>query len=261
MSNLIPVRRMNKNGVMTTKWVRPPSAGTASSSIPAPSPFPQAAKVFSPRHNAEVDLHATDVMRLYKQSPLTETRGLDELNPQAIQAVELMLQKAHDCGLEWQAGRNTAVAFNIVYSRITKGMHSVEESPFNNLAVFGEAVVRPETKDSSYDVESLVMGIRGQFPGTKDFLMKASEEDRAKAVGLVKVAAQLEPPFITIEGGLYDDDRSITIASEALSKFIMERPEDADDIARVIKDTGTDDVNLIRDVLDFGQQSLRSGVL
>lgn len=37
MSNLVPVRRMDKNGVMTTKYVRPDKGSSGASQLPAPS--------------------------------------------------------------------------------------------------------------------------------------------------------------------------------------------------------------------------------
>jgi hypothetical protein len=256
MNNLIPERRMNKNGVMTTKWVLPPSEGAGNRvSFPSPVAPPKSSKIYSPKYGAEVDVADTDFARAFGQSMMKHSNLLGEIDPHVVQTLEYMIQESEDNDCASLADSATRMALNIVSSSITRG-ESVDFAALNNLAVFGGAVMQSDSR--SYEVQSLVMGL-GQ--GNRDFLLDATEDEREAAITLVTAASRLKPPFVKIEGDYYSDDRTVQIASGELADFFLSRPDDVERITRVVNDRGTDDVDAVREVLDHDQQALREGVL
>lgn len=256
MRNLIPERRLNKNGIMTTKWVLPPSeSGSGDRGIPAPVGFPKSSKIYSPKYGAEVYVADTDFARAFERSMMRRSNLLGEIDPNVVQTLEYMLQEAEETDYSSLADSATKMALNIVSSSITRG-ESADFTALNNLAVFGGAVMQQDTR--SYEVQSLVMGL-GQ--GNRDFLLDATEDERETAVLLVTAASRIKAPFVAIEGDYYSDNRTVRIASDALADFFSSRPDDVERIAQVVNERNTDDVNVIRDILDHDQQALRSGVL
>jgi hypothetical protein len=256
MTKLIPVRRMNKNGIMTTKWVLPPSDSSAGhSGIPSPVTLPKSPKIYSPKYGVEVDVADTDFARSFGKSMMKHSNLLGEIEPNVVQTLEYMLQEAEDNDCSSLADSATRMALNIVSSSMARG-ESVDFTALNNLAVFGGAVMQRESR--SYEVQSLVMGL-GQ--GNRDFLLDATEEERENAVVLVTAASRLKPPFVKIEGDYYSDDRTVEIASGELADFFLSRPDDVDRIAQVVNERNTDNVDLIRDVLDHSLPALSEGVL
>lgn len=247
---------MNKNGVLTTKWVVPSSAGVSGrGDIPSPVAAPKSSKIFSPKYGCEIDVAQTEFAVLFGKSMLKHLLRVEELDPQIIQTVELMVQEARDKDCGSLADSAVTTALNIVSSRIRMG-ESGDYTALNNVAVFGDAVMQSESR--SYEVQSLVMGL-GQ--GNRDFLLDATEEERETAITLVTAAARIKFPFVAINGDYFSDNRTVRIASDALADFILSRPDEVERIAQVVNERSTDDVDVIRDVLDHGQQSLRDGVL
>lgn len=250
MSSLIPERRMNKNGVMTTKWVRPVSSG----SVPAPIPAPV---VGSAGTGQDFNVSRTEVAMLFSRSRLASRKfSIHDFTPGSVQAVEWMIQAADADGFKWRANNVVSGVFEDVRENLSAPAFMDETgtlAPFNNLAVFGEAVIQPDGKN--FDVTALVLGLRW-FDGVKDYLLDASDEQRSQATALLIVASRIEPPFIEATAKM-----DISLRSDELAAFIMERPDEAADIAYVINERGTDDVAVIREMLDHGQQSLRDGLL
>jgi hypothetical protein len=262
MNNLIPVRRMDKNGVMSTKWVTAsPEASSGRGSIPAPSlpasrPDP---KIYSPKYGFEIGIGQSEVSVMYSRSMIRHqtTHRLDDIDPQVLQALEYLIQDAKDRGLANQVEAEVKTAFNIVGSHLQRG----SSNPYvalDNLAVFGDAVVQPGCKHD--DITALVAGLEPYFEA-RDFLRDASDEDREKAVLLVTAASRINAPMVAARGTYYDDDRTIGIDSREMNDFILSRPDDVERIVQAVNERKSLDVGLIRGILDHGQQSLRSGLL
>lgn len=257
MTKLIPERRLNKNGVMTTKWVLPSSGGSAvNRGIPAPAGFPKNFKIYSPKYGAEVDVADTDFSLLYQASLLKNSSLLGEIDPNVVQTIEYMIQDSdgHDhISLVHSALR---MAFNMVSSTMAEG-DDPDYTALNNLAVFGGAIMQPDSR--SYEVQSLIMGL-GQ--GNRDFLLDATEEERENAVALVTAASRLKPDFVKIEGGgYYSDKRTVSIVSGELADFILSRRDDVERITQIVNERGTDNLDVIRDVMDHSLPALSEGVL
>lgn len=262
MSNLIPVRRMDKNGVMSTKWVSAsPEAPSGRGSIPAPS-LPasrHSAKVYSPKYGCEIEVEGSEVGVLYNRSMIRHqiTHRITDIDPQVLQAVEYLIQDAGDRGLANQVEAEVKTAFNIVGSYLQRDSRNPYVA-LNNLAVFGGAVVQPGCKHD--DITALVAGLEPYFKA-RDFLRDVSDEDREKAVLLVTAASRIAAPMVTARGTYYEDDRAISIGSREMNEFILSRPDDLERIVQAVNERESLDVDLIRDILDHGQQSLRSGLL
>lgn len=257
MKNLIPERRMNKNGITTTKWVLPPSnSGVGRGSIPSPVAPPKSSMVYSPKHGREIDLKHTDFSMLFERSMLKYSGfRIEELDRNVVQTLEYMVQEAEGKDYSSMADSAVTTACNIVSSRMEMGEHG-DYTALNNLAVFGEAVMQPQSR--SYEVQSLVMGL-GQ--GNRDFLLDATEEEREAAITLVTAGSRIKGPLMVMEGDYYSDNRTVRIASDALADFVLSRPDDVERITQIVNDRNTDDVNVVRDILDHDQQALRDGVL
>lgn len=243
MSRLIPERRLNKHGVLVTRWVASPSENPAEPRIPAPT-----APVFN--------VARSKVASLFKLSRLA-SMGFDiqGFDPGAVQAVEWVLQKAGEDGTLWQAQRIVIKAFDDVRDNLAAPAFMDDAGPlatFNNLAVFAGAVMHRDAQ--RFDVRELAGGL-DMFPGVSDFLFDATEEQRVQAVALVTVAAFFEQPVVVWQSG------AVSLRSEPLRALIMEHPDDAERIARVIRDRNTDDTGAIREVLWHEQQALSGGVL
>ena len=261
MSNLIPVRRMDKNGVMTTKWVSAqPDEPTGRGSIPAPSLIPQQSvkQLYSPKYGREVDVQQTEVAMLYRRSMIdnNESHDISDFDPKVLQAIEYMVQEAQSKGLGYKAESEVKTTFNMVGARMVTGREPY--AALNNLAVFGDAVIHPDTVHD--DIHALIAGVEPYFKA-KDFMHDVTDEEREQAVVLVTAAARIRPPMVKMDGAIFADDRTITIDSRELNEFILSRPDDVERIARVVNDRETVDVDTIRNIIDHEQQSLRDGVL
>lgn len=271
MGSLVPERRTNKNGVTSTKWVRPTTSGTTSKKLPAPS-----AQAAPPRISAPL------LEKLHHHGPLGSTLiSVDRFDQRAVRAVEKMLTRTGNEGgmLDFHASKEVKDALKDIHDAVFDPDSVYDEddnsvyAPINNVAAFGDALFISDC--GSIELPMLVRGVSRykRFEGITDFLLETDDEERKIATALVVVAARIKQPFIIDEyGGPEDDfdtydedldplDDNTRIASPKLVDFIMERPESAEDIAKVINERQTDDVDVIREILDHGQQSLRSGLL
>jgi len=244
---------------MTTKWVLPPSEVVPNrGQIPAPmvSSQPQSLKIFSPAHDCDIEIAHTEVGFLFERSIVKQSHSIEDFDQSVLQAVEYMIQEAAGNGLVYQADGAVSTAFKIVHSRSEKGTE--DHTALNNLAVFGDAVLHPDSVN--YDVQSLVVGL-GSYFEIKDFLLEATEEEREQARTLVTAAARIKEPIVKIDGDFYSDDRTIRIESRELADFILSRRDDVERITQIVNERGTDNVDVIRDVLDHSLPALSEGVL
>lgn len=248
---------MDKNGVMTTKWVLPPSEGSGGrSNFPPPVAPPKPSMIYSPKHGREIDIKHTEFSMLFERSMLKHSGvRLEELDRDVVQTLEYMVQEAEGKDHSYMADSAVTRACNIVSSLSEMGDHG-NYTALNNLAVFGEAVMQPQSR--SYEVQELVRGL-GQ--GDRDFLLDATEEEREAAITLVTAGSRIKGPLMVMEGDYTSATRTVSIASDDLADFILSRPDDVERITQIVNDRNTDDVSVIRDVLDHDQQALRSGVL
>lgn len=216
----------------------------------------------------EVDLESADINELHQKSMLKHSRPLEDLNIDVLQAIEYMLATAEDNGRTFVAKSAISTAFNITHSRTIGVAFDApvnENEALNNLAVFGDVVMNPSSEN--YDVQALVAGLgafrsAGIITGNvRDYLLDGTDHDREQAIILVTAAARIVDPFITINGTYYDDHRTISIASQQLAKFILSRPDDVEEIACIVNSRKTDNIHIIKDVLDHTSKSLSDGVL
>lgn len=250
--NLTPEKRTDKNGVTSVRWVRPKSGAMSMSSLPAPSPGKQPNKEVDPKRLE--NLSAT-----ISQSTLRWTRcSLSDFNPDALEAVEAIMQEAIQNGVLGAADDAVHKGLNGVRKNIMDNRYSKNDpaafAPFNNVAVFGRVITSPDAINR--DLGKLLAGLR-RFSNVEDFLHGATDDGRAQAVALVTVASRISEPFL-----IRDWERGeFHISNGELSKLIMERPADAERIAAVVTARGTDDADLIRSILETSAPSLAEGIL
>jgi hypothetical protein len=208
---------------------------------------------------------------------------LDDFDQRAVHGIEALLARTNEENFPSYSNAMFAVQHalkEISNAEFHGGPDETEEdreesvrlatAKFNNIAVFADAVFQRGT--SAPDFRMLVHGLY-QFPDIDDFLLEATDDERERAAALLTVTCRIRDIFTVTEYGgpeddfdSYDEEKDpdadlIRIDSDYLSEFIMERPEDALKIAAIINERDTDDVDLIRSVLDHGTQSLREGVL
>lgn len=266
MSNLVPELRTDKNGVTSKRWVRPESASSSDRRLPAP-----VGAKGSQSASCALDTPLLD--KVYKRGPLSMTHvGIDSFDPAAVRVIENLLEKAHEEG--WDEGKS---AERMVQEALKKTCNDIYDlSPLHNIAAFTPEL---ELADNYNDLELLINGVhRVAFVRIKDFWMDADENQRNTAKALMVAASELNEPWSETAYGdsndgdieMYvsdddeDDDESdgyTRITSERLAEFIRGRPEDVEAIIMIVNERNTDDPEIIRDILEHDESSLRSGLL
>lgn len=275
MSNLVQKTIVDKNGVASKRWVKPDTGSAKSKTIPAPGGRKSKKEQPSPTPY----LH-----KMFMRGPLGHTLiKLDDFDQRTVYGIEALLARTDVEDFTSYTNAMFAVQFalkEISYAEFHGDPDETDEdrqesvrlatAKLNNIAVFADAAFQRGTR--APDFRMLVNGLY-QFPDIDDFLLEATDEERERAAALITVTCRIRDIFTVTEyGGPEDDfdaydenkdpDADLTrIDSDYLSDFIMSRPEDTLKIAAIINERDTDDVNLIRSVLDHGTQSLREGVL
>jgi hypothetical protein len=209
--------------------------------------------------------------KVYQRGPLSTTRiGPDSFDSAAIRVIENLLEKAHEEG--WDEGK---AAERMVQEALRKTHDDIYDlSPLHNIAAFTPEL---ELADNYNDLELLINGVhRVAFARIKDFWMDADADQRNTAKALMIAASELDEPWgVTAYGDDgeiemyvdddYDEDESENgythIASERLAEFILGRPEDVEAIILIVNERKTDDPEVIKDILEHTESSLRSGLL
>jgi hypothetical protein len=120
--------------------------------------------------------------------------------------------------------------------------------------VFGRVITAPDAVH--HDLNKMLAGFR-RFSRVEDFLLGATDEGRGQAVALVTVMSRLKGSFL-----VRDWDRGeFYLSNSKLSALIMEYPADAERIAAIVNERGTDDAELIRRILEASAPSLAEGIL
>lgn len=250
--NLTPEKRTDKNGVTSVKWVRPKSGVTSIPSLPAPSSGKQTSKEIDPKRYENL---ATKI----SQSTLRWTNcSLNDFDLDALEAVETIMQEAIRDGVLGAIDDAVYKGLNGVRKNIMDNRYSKTDpaafAPFNNVAVFGRVITSPDAIHR--DLGKLLAGLR-RFSRVEDFLHGATDEGRAQAVALVTVASRIREPFLVRDW----EQGEFHISNGELSALIMERPADAERIAAIVTERGTDDTALIRSILETSAPSLAEGIL
>ena len=168
MSNLIPEKRVDKNGVIVTKHVRANQSPAASTSFPSPSPQLAWMRPSTPL--------LKETMALF-QKDSTGGLTLDDIAPEALGKIEALLKAANERTPPFHSVANsigTALLKESLAERMTY-MH--------NIAVFAPLVTA--LNDDSNSVSAFVTGLdyySGDVPSPyMDYLTVASESMTEKS--------------------------------------------------------------------------------
>jgi hypothetical protein len=263
MSNLVPEIRTDKNGVTSKRWVRSVDPSASDRQLPAPAGAQGSQKTV----NA---LDAPLLSKVYERGPLSTTRiGPDSFDPAAVRAIESLLEKAHGEG--WDEGK---AAERMVQEALKKTYDDIYDlSPLHNIAAFTPDL---ELADNYNDLELLINGVRRTaFAKINDFWVDADENQRTIAKALMVAASELDAPWGEtaygdgIEMYVSDNDDEDNeeengythITSGRLVDFIRSRPDDVNAIILIVNERKTDNPEIIKDILDHTESSLRSGLL
>ena len=246
---------MNRNGVVSTKWVRPAALNASSSTIPEPASVRKLKEDWSKLDGSPID-------GVFKESSLygRSKIPLSIFDYDAVCIVnDLMSEGVY-------LGQQPLRVFNQTCYQMEDG-----EEPFgdpvlgmNDIAVFGEIVMGEESNTD--DMEPVVKGLGEHFGIGRDYLKGVTDDERRAAVALVTVLTRLEhDKFIRVDDpyneGPGGDYRTFQLRSSELAELVKARPEDATQIAQIINDRGTDDVGVVTSVLDSEFKALRDGAL
>lgn len=266
-SNLVPKHITDKNGVQTTRWVKPDAGSKSATRIPSPSVGTSAKK----------ELETPNMDLLFGQSRLSySTMTVNDLNQDALATVESLLARANEDDQFGSSATNMRSLVSAALKNISDNHHE-DQSAFNNVAALGESVAfSGSMTDSSIDV--YLNGIWDRFPGVNDFYTDASEEQVAQARALCRLTASLQYKYLEEYMGYNEFDPDDNIEDHAdddpaeyytkihpdhkeLVDFVMERPERVDEIVRIIRERDSVDVGMLAQVLDHEQAALKEGTL
>lgn len=245
-SNLVQKTITDKNGVSTNRWVKPVSSPDAKKKLPAPAPV-----TTSPSTP-----HFSKVAKWTQFSA-------ESFDPRTVSAVEELLASRSD---------NDYDARSLVHGPLTNS-HSLRDAQhkLNNAGVFGDAILNKGGYKAPADIYVRGLHKTKEFLGIKDFLYNATEEQRQRAIALVTVAnAAPEEWRINYNGwdengdeieGYDANDHHICLKDEpkGLRAFVMDHHERAEEIAIIMNERGTADLEMLSQLLEGG--ALREGVL
>jgi hypothetical protein len=253
MNNLVPERRPDKNGVVSTKWVRPAGGGASMAAVPAPV-------ALSAVRKDRGSLFGSPIEAVFMDSRMDSPEfSLSQFDYDAVRVVNGLLERGVDLG------REPMRVFNQAYYRLTDADAPGDPFlPMNDLAVFGEIVKSPDALAN--DLEPIIRGLAPYFGSERDYLNGVTEEERCSAIALVTVITRLEnEEFIEVDDpydeGPGGDYRSFDLRSPELAELVMANPDDAEEIIRIVNERESDDAAMVAEVLKSEHKSLSSGML
>lgn len=262
MSNLIPEKRVNKNGVAVTKHVRPDLKSGSPVKLPAPPAGPSTPRAATP----SLDTTLKVTREYHKNSGHTAIPfTLDDLDPSVVQELETLLQ--NDDAMKPRS--------YVISSGITSALSqdTVEKcvTYMHNIAVFGPLLAGPENNSISGYISGLNHYSEAVLPPNQDYLIDATYEQREKALELVYFTLRAnrledESPLVydSFMDSLGSDDGMevyFKLKDDELAAYIMEHPEHGDAIIEMMNKEGALPVQLMVDRLNHEVSSLRDGVL
>lgn len=261
MSNLIPEKRVNKNGVAVTKHVRANQSSSVSTSFPPPNPGAAKARPATPVLNKQ--------MSLFQRGNIGGL-SLDDLAPEALEKIEALL--IADSEME---PKSYSVGNSIGTALLQPSMEKCVEY-MHRIAVFAPLVTA--MKDESLSVSSFLNGLE-KYPEevlwpNMDYLKEAPESLTEKAKNLMRFTLKANERGAVIDFLVYDSfmeewdkDGGVTdvytkLKSDELAVYVMEHPEHGDAVLDMVEEAGSMlSVKLMADRLNHDVSSLRNGVL
>ena len=250
MNNLVPEKRVDKNGVLTTKHVKAVLTATSSrSAIPAPtvSAKPTITKVRRPVYTDIMT--ATGVFKMTNKDWDVVRKGLLPLSDDELAEVHGVVTRF--------AKEYRSLNWSFMKLAIRNG--GALEAARSMDYICGEAHAKglPDTNKTFGDI---LIGLVEREQLVKDFALPEDRKESIKATALTTQAIlEYADNYNTvIERTVVN---SYHLKNYELAGFIRENAERCDDIVNAIKARGTVDVGMLRELLSHDVKSLTSGVL
>jgi hypothetical protein len=260
-SNLIPEKRTDKNGVTSTRWVKPAAGkGKRGSRLPAPV-VPQEAQ--SPLLDEAFKRVGVDIL----------TANLD---PRVTRSLEKMMT-------EVAATDSTmmSVGFNDMVFGALKQLRSEnggDHTQINNVAALGPTIIAGGAPRGR--IEHYMNGVyRSGLFTFDDFLLDATDEQREQAKALIHFSNTIPEPWSVEYFGYNEfdaednpEDHSDTTEEDyyigvggnhpvELAAFVADRHGQVDEIIGVITARNSDDLTMLATLLDHDEAALKDGLL
>ena len=248
MSHLIPQQRMDKNGHLVVRHVKPGLPSPAPSAIPSPM-----------LGGITLSSDASNVMEIWNNSRIASTHHtLDDFNPEAVAEVDRLIAESRRLGRTMGLQASIVQAFGLMAD---EGI----ATDFHNIAVFGGHILA----EANIDVGTYVIALQEMnAPDHVDYLLDATPEQRYSAEALVRFTAKAEHLELAEELLWYssEDEEEILeytrVRDPELTAFILDNPDSVDDLLDLLKVSPKAlPVELIREQLSHGEKALRVGVL
>lgn len=250
MTNLVPEKRLDKNGVLTTKHVRAVLTATSSrTAIPAPtaSAKPTITKARRPVYSDIMT--ATGVFKMTNKDWDVVREGLLPLSDDELAEVHDTVTRFSK---EYPSVNRTFMRLAIRNGKTLEAARSAEY-------ICGDSHTKG-LPDTNQTLGEILIGLVEREQLVKDFSLPEGREETIKATALVTQAV-LE----------YADNYNAAIQRTVvntyhlkdyeLAGFVRENADRSDDIVNAIRARGTVDVGMLRELLDHDVKSLTSGVL
>lgn len=252
-SNLIPTPRVDKNGRLVTKHMKPQASPAATGVIPAP-----ALDLAMSPGMVTLPPNVQSLDDVWKNHRISKTwHKLEHFDPRAVEAVNDLIRQGDE--LDRTVGLNFAIAESLTMMSeygLPLGLH--------NLAVFGGCAMR----HANTDVTAYICALQEMnAPKEVDYLLDVTDEERSKAQALieftVRVDETLGQPVIYYSSEDPEEVMEYThLRDNDLTNFILANPESADDVFDIlVAEGGPVPVDVIQERLNHSEKSLRGGVL
>jgi hypothetical protein len=201
-----------------------------------------------------------------------------DLDPRTVIAVEELLASV---GEDYESITVRSDINDLVFGAlktIRDGYVDDYRFDINNVAVFGK--ILKDSGECKGRINRYITGLHRNdaFTDISDFLLEATDEQRAQAQALVHFANTAPEPWsknyygydtdsTDIYGEYADDDEDNFYVAvdgadpEGLTQFIMDHHEQVDDIIKIITERQSDDLTMLASLLRHDEQALRSGLL
>lgn len=268
MPSLTPEQRPDRNGKVTTRWVRDDST-QPSKTLPTNPPA-----ITSPDINS---VSAEDVPFLHsimKWHVIARNRGVNvsAMDPHAARAIEHIIMEANS---------HSQMSYGDVRAEITSAVDDAGDKAsagigpdtfvmLNNIAAL--YVVPSYGRTASFEAKHYAYGLRmldsRRYKNVQDFL-ELPEGELKRARALCKVIDSIDKTHVVSSTGEHDGERNngydghhyTMLDSDELAEYVLEHPDMVDDIIDVINERAITDVEDIRNFLEVDEPALRDGLL
>lgn len=279
--NLIPVQRPDKNGHMVTRWVRPDTQSSAGKAIPAvKQDKPHGIKELKSLLTATIDNNAYEDTNLKPKTALFKhmaslsdstldsylnaikhhptkycsdlllsvlNNGDDDQKAQYVLAVTMLDNQIDP---EWGDGIGGTYAYHSA-TQVLKGLYMYEWSGFRP-----PEDITDKSDPAVHQARALITVINRLWENG-DEMHLIDDTMSINDGNLVSLVLERPEEAEKIASIAHDIDSM----DGRLVRLILENPEDADEISATIRNTGTKDIDRLREMMATSSSSLKSGVL